>query len=450
MLLPALADARGDPALEGLLEYYLAIFCDYDIVAARRHALAAAELLAGTSDRGHLAASLLEAFHWTVALGRKPPVSLLARGLEVEAVGPLTDRLTSPGMWWAGIGRLDLARDRFQQLLDFDLLHGEYANAANLLTRLAEVELWTDDWPAARRLALAAIEADVETGGEPSEMALRALALVDAHEGRLEAAEQAAAAGVERTDRGGFGALAAAWLMVTALAAASEGDAARVVDVTGQAWRHLTAVGYREPLRLDPSPERVEALAQLGRVDDALAELADLEARHRRVAKPWAAAAIARGRARIALARDDAESAVAATATVASAEPAGWSRFDVARTCLVRGEALRRTRSRQRCGRHPATSRGRCSVTSAAAAWADRAAAERARLGLARSAMLALTPTESRVARLAGDGLSTRDVAAELGISPRTVETHLASIYGKLGVSSRAELGRAMTPHREV
>ena len=47
-------------------------------------------------------------------------------------------------------------------------------------------------------------------------------------------------------------------------------------------------------------------------------------------------------------------------------------------------------------------------------------------------------------ARLAGDGLSTRDVAAELGISPRTVETHLASIYGKLGVSSRAELGRAM------
>jgi DNA-binding CsgD family transcriptional regulator len=63
---------------------------------------------------------------------------------------------------------------------------------------------------------------------------------------------------------------------------------------------------------------------------------------------------------------------------------------------------------------------------------------------LTRSSALTLTPTEAQVARLAGAGLSTRDVAAELGISPRTVETHLASLYGKLGVTSRAELGRVM------
>ncbi len=448
-LLPALPDSSGDPALHGLLEYYLAIFCDYDIAAARRHALAAVQLLEGTSDRGHFAAALLQAFHWSVALGRRPPMALLARGLEVEPEGPLTDRLTSPGIWWAAIGRLDLARDRFQQLLDFDLLHGEYANAANLLIRLAEVELWADNWPTARRLAMAAADADIETGGAASEMALRALALVDAHEGRLEAAKRAAVAGIERTERAGLDGLAAAWLMVLALAAASEGDAGRVVDVTDRAWRHLAAVGYREPLRLDPAPERVEALAQLGRLDDAAAELAGLETRHRRVAKPWAAAAIARGRARIALARDDAESAVAATAMVTSTEPAGWSRFDVARARLVCGEALRRTRSR----RDAANVLHRSEVAFrdlGAGVWADRAAAEQARLGLARSTALALTPTEARVARLAGDGLSTRDVAAELGISPRTVETHLASIYGKLGVSSRAELGRAMAPHREA
>ena len=79
-----------------------------------------------------------------------------------------------------------------------------------------------------------------------------------------------------------------------------------------------------------------------------------------------------------------------------------------------------------------------------AAVWADRVTAEQARLGLTRSSALVLTPTEARVARLAGAGLSTRDVAAELGISPRTVETHLASLYGKLGVTSRAELGRVM------
>ena len=442
-LLPALPDSSGDLALHGLLEYYLAIFCDYDIAAARRHALAAVQLLEGTSDRGHFAAALLQAFHWSVALGRRPPMALLARGLEVEPEGPLTDRLTSPGIWWAGIGRLDLARDRFQQLLDFDLLHGEYANAANLLTRLAEVELWADDWMAARRLARAAMEADVETGGEASEMALRALALVDVHEGHLEAAKRAATAAVERTERAGLGGLAAAWLMVLALAAASEGDAGRVVDITDQARRHLAAVGYREPLRLDPAPERVEALAQLGRVEEAALELANLETRQRRVAKPWAAAAIARGHARIALARDDPASAADATASVASADPAGWSRFDVARTLLVRGESLRLVRSR----RDAAAILRRAETIFqdlGAVVWAERAAAESARLGLTRSTALALTPTEARVARLAGDGLSTRDVAAELGISPRTVETHLASIYGKLGVSSRAELGRAM------
>ncbi len=442
-LLPALADSSGDPALHGLLEYYLAIFCDYDIAAARRHALAAARLLEDTSDRGHFAAALLQAFHWSVALGRRPPMTLLARGLEVESEGPLTDRITSPGIWWAGVGRLDLARDRFQQLLDFDLMHGEYSNAANLLTRLAEVELWADNWPTARRLALAAVDADIETGGTASDMALRAVALVDACEGHLEAARAAATAGVEQTERAGTRGLTAAWLMVTALAGASQGDAARVAEATDRAAGHLRAVGYRESLRIDPAPERIEALAQLGLVDEAAIELAGLEARHRRVAKTWAAAAIARGHARIALARDDPKSAVDATAAVAGADPAGWSRFDIARTLLLRGEALRLVRSR----RDAAETLRRAETIFrdlGAIVWAERAAAESARLGLTRSTALALTPTEARVARLAGDGLSTRDVAAELGISPRTVETHLASIYGKLGVSSRAELGRAM------
>ena len=448
VLLPARADASGDPALRGLLEYYLAIFSDYDVVAARRHAIRAGELLEGTADRGHFAAALLAAFHLSVALGRRPPTTMLARGLEVESEGPLTDRITIPGIWWACIGRLDLARDRFQQQLDFDLLHGEFSNAANLLTRLAEVEFWADNWLTARRFALAAVDADMETGGAASDMALRAVALVDACEGNVDAAHAAAAAGVEQTERVGTRNLAAAWLMVTALAAASQVDAARVAEATDRAWRHLAAVGYREPMRLDPTPERVEALAQLGRVEEAALELAGLEARHRRVPKPWAAAAITRGRARIALARDDPEAAVGATATVASADHAGWSHFDTGRTLLLRGEALRLVRSR----REAADTLRRAETIFrdlGAIVWAERAAAEWSRLGLTRSTALALTPTEARVARLAGDGLSTRAVAAELGISPRTVETHLANIYGKLGVSSRAELGRAMAPPRE-
>ena len=442
-LLPALSFARNDRPLLGLLHFYLAVFRDFDIAEARRHSASAARLLEGTPDRGHLAAALLQTFHWTVTLGRRPPMALLTRGLEVETEGPLTDRVTSPGMWWAGIGRLDLARERFQHMLEFDLIDGQYSNVANLRTRLAEVELWSDDWPAARLHAVGAVEASLETGARASEMALRALALVEACEGSLERAQAAATDGIERTERDGSDVVAAAWLQVTALVAASRGDAAVVEEATARAWRHLRQAGYVEPMRLDPSPERIEALAILGRLDEARVELTALEARNRRVAKPWAAAAIARGRARVAIADGDIEAAIAATSIVAVGPPPGWSRFDIGRVLLVRGEALRHARSRRDSDEALRQAHG-ILADLGAIVWAQRATTEQARLGLTRSSALALTPTEARVARLAGDGLSTRDVAAELGISPRTVETHLASLYGKLGVTSRAELGRVM------
>jgi FixJ family two-component response regulator len=46
------------------------------------------------------------------------------------------------------------------------------------------------------------------------------------------------------------------------------------------------------------------------------------------------------------------------------------------------------------------------------------------------------------VAELAASGMTNRDVAAALFISPKTVESNLARIYRKLGINSRAELGR--------
>jgi DNA-binding NarL/FixJ family response regulator len=60
-----------------------------------------------------------------------------------------------------------------------------------------------------------------------------------------------------------------------------------------------------------------------------------------------------------------------------------------------------------------------------------------------------LTATERRVAALIADGGTNRDVAAALFVSVRTVETHVASIYRKLGVRSRAELARRLSagPH---
>ena len=53
-----------------------------------------------------------------------------------------------------------------------------------------------------------------------------------------------------------------------------------------------------------------------------------------------------------------------------------------------------------------------------------------------------LTVSEQRVADLAASGMTNQDVAAALFISPKTVEANLARIYRKLGIHSRAELGR--------
>jgi DNA-binding CsgD family transcriptional regulator len=55
-----------------------------------------------------------------------------------------------------------------------------------------------------------------------------------------------------------------------------------------------------------------------------------------------------------------------------------------------------------------------------------------------------LTPQETQVARLVAEGSSNRHVAAQLFISPNTVEYHLQKVFRKVGVSSRTQLARAV------
>ena len=55
-----------------------------------------------------------------------------------------------------------------------------------------------------------------------------------------------------------------------------------------------------------------------------------------------------------------------------------------------------------------------------------------------------LTAREREIAALVGAGRTNREVAEQLVLSTRTIEAHLRSIYGKLGVRSRVELAREL------
>jgi len=237
-------------------------------------------------------------------------------------------------------------------------------------------------------------------------------------------------------------AVSAAYELVLAFVAASEGRWPDVDAATARSASIFQEIGTAQPLRLDATPDRIDALAALGRLDEAEALLDRFVARSAGRGWPWAEAAIARNAARLLAAQGRHNEAVAATAPALDERSASWSRFDRGRVLLVRGELLRQARSRRDAGE---AIDGAIAIfeTLGAPIWSERARAESARLGRNRSAGEDLTPTERRVAELAASGLRNREVADELGISPKTVEAHLAHVYEKLGIRSRAELGRA-------
>lgn len=190
-------------------------------------------------------------------------------------------------------------------------------------------------------------------------------------------------------------------------------------------------------------PDQVEAAARLGQPHRVAAALARFEA--------WAAASEAPGARALALrcaallAPDEAAGAHYADA-IKLHQSAGRS-FDLARTELLYGEWLRRA-LRRVDARIQLRSALQTFELLGADPWAARCRAELRATGEPDQTLRAaapfggLTPQELRVVRLAATGLSNRDIAARLFLSPRTVGYHLYKAYPKLGVSSRAELTR--------
>ena len=437
-----LVAAAGHPDVEAELNYRLTIFFDFDwgrALAPARAAVAALEKL----DRPSLLASaMFTLFSAEVGLGFPPDLDLFERALAIEPPDS-RDSTTIPGIWWLALDRPDEARRRFEHMLALDRRYGQLSSEASVLTRLAEVELLADRYADTRRLADEATASAGQLGDHTADPARRIRALVDAHEGRLEEAAGVAREGYERTAAAGDHIIAAAWLVVLVFVAASRADHAEVERVTGLSAGHLSAMGAVEPLRLGVQHERLESLAALGRVDEAAALLAQLGQRQAVIPRPWLEAALVRARALLRLAEGDAAGAAVETEPVLDDRAAGWRRLDRGRTLLVRGSVLRRARA-PRDGAAALDEALAIFEGLGAAAWAERVREESQRLGRHRPGSDELTPSEARVAVLAASGLTNRQVAERMAVSTKTIEAHLARVYTKLGIHSRAELGRLM------
>ena len=123
-------------------------------------------------------------------------------------------------------------------------------------------------------------------------------------------------------------------------------------------------------------------------------------------------------------------------------------RYDQARVNFAYGQTLRRAGKRRVADAVIGTARD-LYLSLGATTYVERCERELKAGGLATSrgenhtatkGAAELTPQEEAVTALVARGLSNREVAAELYISPKTVQYHLTRIYAKLGVRSRAEL----------
>ncbi|KRE55604.1 hypothetical protein ASG70_09795 [Phycicoccus sp. Soil748] len=194
------------------------------------------------------------------------------------------------------------------------------------------------------------------------------------------------------------------------------------------------------PLRRMATLDVFDAAARGDRPDIVRTWLADMEAFAAGAGAPAACAVVEHGWALLADGDDAERHFRAALAAHASSVRIP----DRAKTELAFGEWLRRARRRVDAREH-LRSAAALFEELGATAWAERAGQElRASGEKARrrdvSTATALTAQERQVAALVRQGLSNRDAAARLFVSPRTVDFHLRNVFTKLGVASRAEL----------
>ena len=418
------------------------------LAEAVAHAKAALELAEQHDDAGVASAALGSLVLAEAALGSADAPATLAAaeaagavGRGTRAMGGAEFQVAVVRMWWE---QLDEAKSSFEQMLAVADEIGDESSVPYIRVLLAQTECLRG------RFDEAAAHADEgalrgEQVGQATlvaySLALRALA--DAYRGdedgaRATAAQALALAGGTAGRPAEHFATAALGLLELSL-----GRYAEAVDVLTPLVAFARRENLREPGVTRFVPDLIEALIASERLDDAEDALAWFAANAERLERAAGQAASSRSRGLLAAGRGDLAGALAELQHALELHDRSPIPFDRARTLLALGVARRRANERREA--RTALEEARAVFRSLGATlWEQRAAEELARIGGRAPGAGELTPVERRVVELVAAGSTTREVAAALFLSTRTVEGHLSRVYGKLGVHSRVELVRKL------
>ena len=442
--LPALAAAMYSDAANGAttIGSYL---------EAERLAWRAAGLLDDRTDPA-LRGAVLGLLGWALTLRGKASQARRVLGEEARLAEGL-DPLGPDWSWLHVILRCQIPLGEFEQAREKSLELSRRAREAGALATLsgmlhvaADTAFRLGDWDTADAAALEAIQVAGEVG-QPAVAGwvLTIRARILAAQGRPDEGRAAARAALRIAETGRIN--AGFRFVYAALGFLELG-----LDRTGAAISELERVerlvegtGLEDPVIVPWEPDLVEAYARQGRTGDARRVLARLEGRADRTASPVAQAAAARCRGMV---DDDFEPAFTTALALDDRRPMPFER---ARTLLAFGRRLHRARRRAEARERLREALGGFGQLGARA-WAEQAEAELNAAGARRRREpddSTLTPQELRVAAAVQRGASSRDIAADLFLSPKTVEFHLRQIYRKLGVHSRTQLIAALASFAE-
>jgi DNA-binding CsgD family transcriptional regulator len=302
----------------------------------------------------------------------------------------------------------------------------------------------TDRWAVAEATYLEAIGLARETGQQTDLVfGLSGLARLQARRGRERECRANVAEALELCDRLGTR-LHEVWA-VEALGTLELGlgEAERAVEHFERQQGLVGALGITDP-DLSAAPELIDARCRLGRLEEARALADEFSATAQAKGQPWAIARSLRGQGLVASDRRFACAFEQALERHANTPDA----FEQARTQLAYGERLRRARNRK-LAREQLHAALETFDRLDARPWIDHTRAELAASGetLRRrdpSTIDELTPQELQIAMLLAGGKTTREAAAAMFLSPKTIEYHLRHVYLKLSIHSRAELARTL------